>query len=307
MLTQEAHSHELPLDQGPSFDERGLRASRAWDVLATGPMEAYAYVRRRWGVTRNALYVDPWTNSIPDLRVRCRTMSCEVARASDPASGSLGRYIIRAEFGVPDAQEPEADPEADPVYVWDGSVRTLPVDVDANGQPIVNSADEPYDPPVTDEQGFGTLTVRWYVERFDPRQVVAYSGAKNSDRWRPRDPFGEGVTVEAGQAMIRRLRRQPVNTGLLQMEMVVAFAENFTAGGEKREGWDKTVVDRGYREKVGDGRTGHSPYRPILDDGGEPITEPALLNGSGGLLTGGGTKYRTHVTKKALPFGALGV
>jgi hypothetical protein len=132
-------------------------------------------------------------------------------------------------------------------------------------EPVLNSAGDPFDPPVTREQQKGVLRVAYNSHTFSPPALFAFGNFINSDTWNGFAPF----TVKfSPPKMPQRLYSQFLGINYFRLESEFGFNPNDA-------GWNAYPIDRGYR-----GWNGSNQYK-ILDVNGQPISQPALLNGSG--------------------------
>lgn len=303
---------EIPRNQIESYDDAGLKAVRVFDALATSGLHAYSLLWQRYGIMRNVIYVSP-QGETPDLRVRCRQLSGQERKA--PAPGGLGRYQITAQYSKADRQEPEPDPDATPVYEWDASIQSGPVDVDLDGTPIVNSAGEAFDPPITADISYASLTVRWFRASFDPRNLITFSDAINSTKWTPADPHGEGVYLDAGEAKCLGIKRTPINDGLIQLEARFALDRLITVNNPAGDGGSQLrspfllhVMDRGRRYVKDAGEDPPERYASFKDGDGKDVDDPILMDGAGAALGDGDDPVvLTFRRVKQADFNVLGI
>jgi hypothetical protein len=135
---------------------------------------------------------------------------------------------------------------------------------------VVNSAGDPFDPPVTREQLKGIMRVAWNSLTFNPAAFFVFGNQINSDTWNGFPPFSVKFSPPN---MPQRLYSQFLGQNYYRLEG--EFAYNPNDGG-----WNPKPIDRGYRAKNGTGGL----YK-IVDINGQPISQPALLDGSGNVLT----------------------
>jgi hypothetical protein len=142
---------------------------------------------------------------------------------------------------------------------------------------VVNSAGDPFDPPVTREQLKGILRVAWNSHTFSPASFFAYGNCINADIW---NGFPIGSIKFCPPKMPQRLYSQFLAANYYRLEAEFAFNPN-------DGGWNAKPIDRGYRALDGSGH----PYK-IFDINGQPISSPALLDGSGVPLPPTGAYYQ---------------
>lgn len=137
---------------------------------------------------------------------------------------------------------------------------------DKDGNAILNSASMLFDPPVTADDSRINLKIEKNDSEFDPSVLATYKDAINSDTFYGGDP-GTWKLCDI--------------TADLEFNQDSGTADGFyykvTYTFEYRpEGWQVSVLDRGLFQRDGSGN-----LTPILDADGDPVTEPALLDGTG--------------------------
>jgi hypothetical protein len=139
-----------------------------------------------------------------------------------------------------------------------------------NFVPVVNSAGDPFDPPVTRDNLRGILRVAWNSLSFNPASFFANGNKVNSDVWNGFPAFSIKFSPPN---MPQRLYSQFLGQNYYRLEAEFAFNPN-------DKGWNAFPIDRGYRALNGSGN-----LFKIFDINGQPLSQPALLNGSGIVLT----------------------
>lgn len=174
------------------------------------------------------------------------------------------------------------------IIEWLSASTTEPIDTDILGNAIVNSSDEPFDPPPTEE--FDDLLVRgvYNVATFNPIGAANYKNAVNTD-------FFLGFAPGLAKVVTYVSREIKAITGNFYIEVTVEIQFRAT-------GWKRKFLDQGYRTREPD-EGGLRVYKNIKDDEGNDITEPVLLNGFGQPLVPGAQVVRQEYdTKPLLPF-----
>lgn len=295
----------------------GFTHTRRWKCIARSEMEARAKMRHFAGVFISA----PWYTTFgekPDPSVVCRSLSIE---GSPPAPlGGQGDYLVEA--GYEPAGTDEAVIGGPPKYRIQTSITSVPVDIDADGDPIENSAGQPIDPPLTDQDDQEVLVVEWWRKYATLSACFAeirpYRNAKNLTAWQAA-PKGSvrcrGIAnvdeVEVEDGLWVKLRspfeyREPIDTATFPA--VVKDKSGATQAGTL-EGFDTLSADRGTRVK-GAVVDGVQTYLPIMtEDGTEPVREPVNLDGLGQALGSSATPVAIvrRLSAKYLDFSALGI
>lgn len=146
----------------------------------------------------------------------------------------------------------------------------------AFGRKVVNSAGDPFDPPLTQTEFIGLVTVEKNYpiphDILNLRYQVDLHNKCNDDNWRGFNP---------GTMMVRKVRASS------QFENNVFFARVSFTFAYNSGGWQPKIEDAGYNKRVGVGST-PDPYRrvPIMvrdEDTGETAgkDKPHLLDGLG--------------------------
>jgi len=148
---------------------------------------------------------------------------------------------------------------------WGYSHSDKPATEDDDGDGVVNSAGDPFDPAPTMEHSRPIVSIRKNVSAI-PTWFATYRDAVNSASW-----YVDGMSFAARTAKISDLRISAkrianfVTFRTLEIEVQIDEAT-----------WDLRVLDQGFRELDGTDR------KNIVNDGdgGDP-SGPVLLNGSG--------------------------
>jgi hypothetical protein len=162
--------------------------------------------------------------------------------------------------------------QRNPEITWSFQKYQKPITTDINGAALVNSADEPFDPPVEIDDSRPALTVSRYEIIFSPALAVAYMDAVNSD------PFAGALPGTAKVDSITGVFVYVEGFFLWKVTYVIHF---------RREGWDLQPLDAGLTE-IFTGPGGVRQRRPIQDPSGQPVTAPQLLDGTGRALAQAG-------------------
>jgi hypothetical protein len=294
-------------ESGRELDDQG-RVSRdatvVYEVIFDGP-----------GTTQEAETASAGANSIPSLGAQL--------------SGDPTRHVIRVRGNQIDDNdrvfrvsvtysnrgqaEVSEDPLARPPEVyWDFEESREPMYLDANGDPIENSAGTPYDPPVEGEVSDPVMVYIRNEASFNAPEAIAYKDAVNDDTF---TIYG-GYSIGPGVAKMRSYTgRKMYENGVTfwQVTRRVAFRpylDNSTsqivdnAGNPITgdiSGWMTPILDQGLMRKG----TGATLALAIRDDEGRPVTEPRKLNGLGQPVTTGPAVFRLARLFRIKPFGPL--
>ena len=143
---------------------------------------------------------------------------------------------------------------------------------DVNGNAIVNSAGDPFDPPIEVDDDRPQLTITRYESSYSPTTAKTYKDAVNSDV-----VTIDGVTFPAYTLKITSIAAQRVAVNGTWYWRVTYTIEY------RPETWRLQILDRGYRKKV----VGGTQVQMFDASSGVPHSAPKLLDGSGGDLAAG--------------------
>lgn len=193
-----------------------------------------------------------------------------------------------------DSQVLSEDPTSDPAVTdWDGEQYQRPLVIDEDGNLVVNSAGDPFDPPemIDDSRLISTTIKNMSVV---PTWIMQYANAVNSDAF-----VLDGFSVDVGQAKMQRPRvsRQQWRNNIPFREVV--FTINY-----REEGWLSNLLDAGFRERDYSGALVN-----ILNAGdSEEPSAPVPLDGAGAALDNPSPTNNVNLTFRAyrrLPFSIL--
>jgi hypothetical protein len=164
-------------------------------------------------------------------------------------------------------------PTSDPTYItWDTEQFQKPATEDKDGNGVVNSAGDPFNPQEQMDDSRRVVTVQKNMSSV-PAWVLTYQDAVNSDTFTI-----DGVSISPGTAKMQRIGVGPPEirngTAFRQVTFVIAL---------RRDGWAFRLLDQGFNQKllIGTGRKpitikGQLPSSPVLLDGnGFAQTDPA--------------------------------
>jgi len=188
------------------------------------------------------------------------------------------------------------DPLSQPAVIsYDFVQSTEPVEQDADGNALLNSADEPFDPPPSDEVYDLVMAVEVNWGSFDALQAAQYINAINSD------VFFYGIF---SPATVRCTRFSGTPDRVANLEYYKVSLE-FAA---RADGWKRRLLDQGYRIKTGTDDDGNTTYQQLKDEDGNLLTQPVLLDGNGERLAAGQPPVYLESNKyKSQPFALFGL
>lgn len=157
---------------------------------------------------------------------------------------------------------------------------------------VLNSARQPYDPPMLEDDYIITMSVTRYEPStsFTPLKCLAWSGVLNATAWE----MSTNIVWPKWTAKCTGISATTEYTAG-QYWWQVTYNIEF-----KWDDWTRSVLDAGWSYIENNQRIA------ATDDGGEPAAYPILLNGVGGKLAQGGTPvYRRYLTKRTRDFATL--
>ena len=196
-----------------------------------------------------------------------------------------------------------------PAIRWGTVVSNEKIDKDINGKPILNSAKQSPDPPITEDFYDTTLTISENKKTFDDTTAANFKNKVNSNTF-----FGK----PAGSVLCTDYACEEAWFG---KEKYYKITKEFRIRMPELpgvKGWTRRILDEGFM--VLDGSDDKNvklgaadKSKRIIDNVTDknPVSEPQLLDGKGQLLppSAAGTPqkgvYLTYETKKAVSFSSL--
>jgi hypothetical protein len=230
-----------------------------------------------------------------DVTARCIEMS--------PVDTGTGlQWIVACQYSnATEHRDKQEDPLDDAAIIgpWDSEGYQEVAVVDRDDKPNLNSAGDPYDPPLMKDFSRRNVTVRKNVASV-PSWYLDYEDAVNSDTF----TIG-GLTIPPGYAKCKRtsVSEKKTRNGIDYYEVttVIQFA---------KKKWTRKVLDQGFHIKWTFGASSGRSKIQMLNEDGEfeyPVS-PVPLNGTGGQLlnpTPDTAVYREHDIEDELPFSVL--
>lgn len=159
-------------------------------------------------------------------------------------------------------------PTSDPAIIsWNTEQFQKPAIWDLNGDAIVNSAGDLFDPPNMMDDSRRIVTIQKNLAAV-PSWILDYQDAVNSDSFSV-----DGFSIGVGKAKMQSVAVAPKES----RNSISFYPVTFTICLQ-RDGWKLEPLDCGFRYKSGNQR-----IVAVSDDATSPST-PVLLNGSGGVL-----------------------
>ena len=166
-----------------------------------------------------------------------------------------------------------------------------PLKKDNGGDPIDNSAGDPYQNPLLVDDAHLEVTIVRNEKSFDPDRALSFIGSVNDNN----------VDV-AGKLSTARQAKLIQYTGSNQKENEIDFWSVTYKIRFKEDTWDTVILDQGFNKNVGGIKT------KILDDNQAKITVPRKLDGAGDELADGQpAEFNTFEILKETDFSLLGL
>jgi hypothetical protein len=198
-------------------------------------------------------------------------------------------------------REQAEDPLDDPAIVgpWDSDSYQEVAEVDTNDELILNSAGDPFDPPLMKDFSRRNVTVRKNVAAV-PSWFLDYEDAVNSDVF----TVG-GLSIQVGKAKCKK-------TGVSEKKTRngIDYYEVTTLIHFSKKGWKRRVLDVGFRQLSDDGLS--RVKITVMSDADPPeaenVSAPVPLDGAGRVLadpTPATATYLEYDLDDSLPFSVL--
>lgn len=206
-----------------------------------------------------------------DWGAYAQTIECE--EGERVASGG-SYWTVTVNYGPYDpAQNPE-NPFQRPIEIaWSNSVYQAVVFQDNQGNPILNSAGDAFDPPMEADDDRPMLTITRAEPTYDPILTYNYRSAVNADEfW----GFPPGVWKMKDRRGTRTYNPDAQTASGYYWEVTYEFELNPL-------GWTRQILDQGLKVAGAGGGSSEN----ATDGAGDPAMSPILLDGKGGKLAAG--------------------
>jgi hypothetical protein len=249
----------------------------------------------QFGLKYGDLYNPSYNQNEWDLFACVNSIDCE----PDGNDGTM--WIITVSYGwynpVQAGGGKDQDPLLMPIEVtWNLRDHEAVVEYDFNGNPVLNTASDPYDPPVTVDDPRLLMTVVRNERLFNISWVLAYRNAVNSDPFAGFPPLTCKVLNIGSRSQWHQDAGWYYQT-TYEFEFTTAAIDYAT-----NTGFRKKIVNQGFRAISS--VTG-KPNQILLK--GVPVSAPMLLDQNGALLPPNTTPYYSvFQVYPELPFSVFG-
>jgi hypothetical protein len=260
---------------------------RSWRIVTDGPLAIGPLgARSAIPVTFGQVYsLKDNTGAVVEYDNWSLALACNAQ--IDPDCNDDCSWVVTVEYGPYDPTEFPENPLNHPVKVsWNGNRFERVVFIDANGNPVLNSAGDYFDPPLMADDSRPMLRIVRNEQLYNPTYANLWKDTVNLDVF-----WG----FDAGTVKLA------FPNGDLEFSPVCGFYDVVTYEFEvNANGWVKQILDQGMRQIVSGKKV------KILDDAGAAVDSPALLNGAGKkLATGGAPVFLPFTVYQTADFSAL--
>lgn len=262
---------------------------RSFKVFARSENEAILKLQLYRNIFINAAWFTTYGEK-PDASVVCRKIATDPGSSVPASLGGQGDYMVVCDYEKPERDE--AVVGGPPVYRGRTSLQSAPIDVDADGDPIVNMVDEPI--AASDFEDREVFNIEWWTKYESLANffstVRPYRNSLNLVNWQGLDRGWarlrgvdnvEEVYVEDG-VWVKQQTSVEVRTGIdtSTFGSQIIDKSGATVTGIL-EGWAQVKLHQGTREK-GAVVNDVQEWNDILtEDGDSIVTEPVLLGANG--------------------------
>ncbi len=198
-----------------------------------------------------------------------------LARKSVETAEGAFRYQVTCSYSTLTLGELENPLREKPQIHWTFVTTDEPVDKDINGKAILNSALEPFDPPITKPVHDLALQYTRNERRYNQMTALKYKGKINSNTFLDAPPGTVMCTVFDADKIYDEKYGD-------YYRVTYEFQFRLEEVGGKKWGWRRRILDAGFRElvEIAD-TTGEPHWENIKDEDGNPVSQPVPLDGDG--------------------------
>jgi hypothetical protein len=255
--------------QGSSEGLAKTTSSRSWRVVTNNRYDDDVFVIR-YGLSSNLL---------PQLyspHPSWQALTARKVTASNQAD-SPHHFLVTVEYSSAplDQEDKEKEENPDPttrpaVIKWNTVLYREAVEKDVDGDAILNSAGDYFDPPIERDRSNWTCVVRKNMAN-PPTWLLDYNNCPINS---------SSFTVDGVQVQAQKARLSMIDIGEKQVENDVNFRTVTITLEFKKEGWQASILDQGLKERQegpAAAGAGATPLVAIQVDG-KAITSPQLLS-----------------------------
>jgi hypothetical protein len=205
-------------------------------------------------------------------------------------------WIVTVEYGPYSSLFAGGGPTQNPILMpidasWSNTSHDMVADIDVNGVPILNTAGDPYDPSLMEEEKRPTLTIVRNELSYDPTIDQSYNNAVNSDIFAGYPPLYSRVLEIVPKSLFHQ------DVGWYYQRTYMFEFKNPTLP-VNANGYRRTIISQGMNAIS---TVSGVKYR--INHKGIPTGNPECLTKSGGEAVGSLPAYwQVWQTKPELPF-----
>lgn len=278
--------HQRSGRTGSLDDSRNREYVQVFRVLVTSSLDGPEVAGSAVGIPRIwAPYVPP--SGRFDLGSWCRRVESNPTE-SDYVWEVQCHYSSRLEKGDRRPDQQHENPTQRPIEISLGVARTsVPAYYDVRGYAIVNSAGEPFDPPLMRDEKRMTINITKNMIAHNEGYYMNFIDTINSDKWMGFLP-GQVKCVDVSASLLWEGSFAFWKVNFKFEAKQASIPKNVKWGNKKNvmfrkveQSWTDFILDRGWREEYEDS-DGNLRLRPIPNpDGIGNVSAPALLDGKG--------------------------
>jgi len=178
-----------------------------------------------------------------------------------------------------------------------GQIATIKTNRGKPQEIVVNSAGDRFDPPLMDDYSNHLITIvrnEKATTGFDPNNIALFKDTVNSV-----EETIAGISIAAFKGRMRDIKTSKMWDGSNDNEEYFEVTYEIEVSDIE---WFRRVVDAGFTTSTS---RLYGTHTPILDSFGQPVLEPALLDGAGAKLAAGSAVWLKYLSKFPTPWGSL--
>lgn len=285
------------------------RAVRKWVITTTNKYDDEIVIRNYGQQTNDAngrpYLPTPYVTTHPSMPAfLCHRLNI------DQDTDNPYKWTASATFGSKPTSELEANQQeaTDPLsrrasFTWTTAHYQQAITKDISGNGVVNSAGDPYDPPVEIQRSRAVCTISKNVIQV-PGWVLDYENAINSDTF-----IVDGLTVPQYAARLSGIGLSEIKREKIAIGIEFQYRTFACRLELNRDLWyPLKVLDIGYRRKDPNDATKRIPIYEEGTSSSRPVTTPRLLDGAGGMLanpSASTAKFNSFSVYPQKPFNAI--
>ncbi|MDT8389441.1 MAG: hypothetical protein RRC34_02920 [Lentisphaeria bacterium] len=231
-------------------------------------------------------------SGLPALNAGFTGDTSAIVMSLAPKVVGIGRrnWHVDVEYKTLQPTDFTADPlDTPPDISWGSYTLSEIAEEDKDGAAILNTAGDPYDPPIEIDRHYPLVTISRYQASYSPSSAFSVRDSLNS----------AAVTI-AGLALSARQGLMIDYDSVSETIDGTTYQRvTYRIMCKPGSGWVYRTVSRGYRALVGG-------ERKVIYIDGEPASKPVHLDAAGAVLAVGATPYvQTHYINKETSWSTL--